>query len=180
MLTNSMPKLGQQFDGETHLCINMNGLTPLGRFLATPAYVLLNTEYGDFESIEGYYRYLLYRECCKISGVDVTEILSSIDQFKTTSGLAAVKLNATIKAQLRKIDRLILQCEPTDEIALCIQRAIIQKLKSNTQFMGAALENQLPLVNYYATKDRLVTDERFQWYPKQVENAIYLMRELYQ
>ena len=46
--------INPQNDGVDHINIYSKGLTELGRFLSNFEHILITTEDGDFNSIEGY------------------------------------------------------------------------------------------------------------------------------
>ena len=182
---NSTELLGKRYDGVTHIRIHMDAATPLGRFLATVTPVVLQTEHGRFQSIEGYYRYRRYLECLRLADVPMETfivVLGKLEPLRDVSGKNAIKVGGDVHASLYSYTKLNLKMAPTEDQAQDIQRAIIQKFKAHPNFMNIALDNQLPLTAYYEdSKDgRIVCNGRFSWYPHQVMLAIDIIKGIYQ
>jgi hypothetical protein len=118
-------------DGIDHINIYSKGRTELGRFLSNFAHTPINTEDGQFASIEGYWYWLG-------SGHDV---LRELHGFKAKSvGKAFVKT--------RHI--------PEQEFKRKIQAACWFKLFRTPHMLNSFVNSNLPFTHYYVYGDKVV------------------------
>lgn len=178
----SIDQLGKQFDGLTHIRIHADAVTPIGRFLATTTPAIISTECGIFECIEGYIKYRRYEEAARVANLNIAgynAVLAKLEPLRNVSGKDAIKTGGSVHSSLIEFVNLNLKLAPSEEQAIDVQRAIIQKFKTNPSMLVAALENKLPYAYYFQNNGDVVVTERFEWYPRQVTAAVAILKEIY-
>ena len=144
-------------DGIDHINIYSKGKTELGRFLSNFARAEINTPYGMFESVEGYWYYLL------IPKFDIRG-----EQLKTLSGFKAKQLG---KELTNGVD-----WEESQYFKDLICKAIKDKIVYNgLTYYGLFKQSTLPFKHYYNYGGKVVNVDRGQWI---VEYITKLRKEL--
>ncbi len=117
-------------DGIDHINVYSKGQTELGRFLSNFTYAPILTHEGNFDSIEGYWYYLLAPDD------------SAKDLLKGMSGFAAKKYGRSIGCNdWPKNDDLLFQAK--------ITKAITIKISASDKYFDVFKDNKLPFAHYY-------------------------------
>ena len=114
-------------DGITHVNIYSQGKTKLGKWLSNFSHTPIDTEDGHFESIEGYWYWL------------VTDNINK-DILRGLYGYEAKKTGRELRGS---------DWQESDEFKNKICKAIKTKIKSNQEMFNLLKDNKLPLVHYY-------------------------------
>lgn len=133
-------------DGIDHINVYSKGKTDLGRKLTNFAKTPFFCEDGKFQSIEGYWYWLLCHQANPIER----------EKLRDLSGFAAKKLGRELDAKHW----------PRDEQNLFrakIKEAFNRKLESNPEIARMLIESELPLVHYYAYGGKIVYDGKSDW-----------------
>lgn len=116
-------------EGKTHINAYSQSRTELGRLLSNFTKVKFKCEDGEFESIEGYWYWLI-----------VNKSNPKREQLRKVSGFKAKQLGR----QLTKTD----WCD-NENFKLKIKRALWYKTIALPKLQKLLLENNLPIVHYY-------------------------------
>ena len=142
-------------DGIDHINVYSKARTELGRKLSNFAYSPFFCEDGKFNSMEGYWYWLLAHN----------EPAEKRDKLKTLSGYAAKKYGREIRGK----------DWPKDEQNLFrrkIQDAFDKKLEYNPEIALALIESDLPLVHYYVYGgEKVVYDGKSDWLIEYIEQV---------
>lgn len=133
-------------DGIDHINVYSKGKTDLGRKLTNFAKTPFFCEDGKFQSMEGYWYWLL---CHKSSPIER-------DKLRNLSGFAAKKLGRELGAEEW----------PRDEQSLFrgkIKAAFNKKLEDNPDIARMLINSSLPLVHYYSYGGKIVYNGRSDW-----------------
>jgi len=127
-------------DGITHINIYSKGKTELGRFLSNFTHYPFITEDGKFDSVEGYWYWLLSNSPEK-------------DVLKTLHGYKA-----------KETGRKLCKNEWYDEeiFKSKIKTAILIKINSEDCYKSF-IKNELPFDHYYVYGDKIVRPKEAQW-----------------
>lgn len=117
-------------DGKDHINMYTKGKTELGRLLTNLAHTPFQIEDGHFESVEGYWYWLLSDK--------------KADEMKKLYGFEAKELGKKLKKE-----GLLLKSSEDDEFKEKIKYAIREKLKQNPNVLVKLLQTTLPLKHYY-------------------------------
>lgn len=142
-------------DGVDHINVYSKAKTELGKMLSNFAYSPFFCEDGKFNSMEGYWYWLL---CHNVPQ-------EKRDKLKTLSGYAAKKYGRDLKSK----------DWPADEKKLFrrkIQDAFDKKLECNPEIAAALIESDLPLVHYYVYGgEKVVYDGKSDWLIQYIEQV---------
>jgi hypothetical protein len=126
-------------DGITHINVYSNGHTDLGRFLSNFAHTPIVTIDGRFESIEGYWYWLL----------------SGDERLRELYGWDAKRIG-------REVSKGDWLKKPEHKEAIC--NAITIKIMGAAPYMiDLFKDSTLPFVHYYVFGDKVVEPERGKW-----------------
>jgi len=124
-------------DGITHINIYSKAQTPLGIFLSNFTYHPIETKHGPFNSIEGYWYWLMCRD----------------DRLRKLHGYEAKKLG-------RKLCRSDwIRPHQKKDIKLAIYEKIITSEKFYSRFMNC----ELPFTHYYVTYGKVTRVPQADW-----------------
>lgn len=140
-------------DGETHINIYSKGKTEIGRWLSNFSYSPIQTQHGDFESIEGYWYWLT-----TLHG-----------KLRTLHGFSAKKLGKECK-KVREY--------PEEEFKSYICKAIDAKLKTRSKFVAESVN--LPLEHYYEYGGKKVEKLEYNWITEHIEMRVKQLKEYYE
>lgn len=137
-------KINPNEDGITHINIYSKGLMPLGRKLSNFTRIPMITEDGPFESIEGYWYWLL---CCTVD--------TRREEFRNIWGFKAKELGR------------LLNCSDWPETKVeqfqnKIKKAILIKINHNS-LKEDFVKNKLPFDHYYVYGGKVVKPKEGQW-----------------
>lgn len=118
-------------DGITHINIYSQGKTQLGRFLSNFEYSPIETEDGNFDSIEGYWYWLSCKD----------------DKLRKLSGYKAKEYGRYVGAKDWLED---------DEFKRKIKLAISIKINNNKKFLLELQQCKLPFDHYYVYGTKVV------------------------
>lgn len=125
-------------DGITHINIYSKGQTQLGRYMSNWTKDYINTELGEFDSIEG----LIY-------------YMGSFDpKLKNLSGFEA-------KEYGEKADRGIRL--PQDIFRRIIVDAMENKILANNHLLSLLKQSTLPFTHYYTYGNKIIEIPKWQW-----------------
>lgn len=130
-------------DGTDHINIYSKGRTELGRLLSNFAYTPIELEDGYFESLEGYWYWLLS------SKQKNTEVL------RTVHGWKAKELGRKLKCDDWPKNLEVFQ----DKFIY----AMWQKLRQHPEIERMLLESVLPFKHYYVYKNKIIEPENCEW-----------------
>lgn len=139
-------------DGETHINIYSRGATEIGRWLSNFSYSPIETEDGNFNSVEGYWYW----------------IQTHNDSLRSLHGFSAKKIG--------KESEIIVTISQ-EEFKKKIRKAIDLKLKTKPQWV--AREVNLPLEHYYDYGGKIVYKEEHNWIVEHIEARVKQLREHY-
>lgn len=142
----------EDIDGIHHINIYSKGRTEVGRWLSNFAYSPVQTEYGWFDSLEGYWYWHTTLN----------------DRLREVHGFAAKKLG-------KESEKLI---EISDEVfkeKIC--KALDSKLKTRSKWV--AEQCNLPLKHYYEYGAKRVEKQEYNWITEHIQNRINQLREYY-
>lgn len=138
-------------DGIDHINIYSKGKTELGRFLSNFTRCGINTPYGMFESIEGYWYYLL-----------VPKFDLRAEKLKTLYGFESKQLG---KELTNGVD-----WEESQYFKDCICRAIKDKIMYNgRKYYELFKYSTLPFKHYYNYGGKVVKVDQGQWIVDYIE-----------
>lgn len=139
-------------DGETHINIYSKGKTEIGRWLSNFSYSPIQTQHGDFESIEGYWYWL-------------TTLHSKL---RTLHGFSAKKLGKECK-KVREYSE--------EEFKSYICKAIDAKLKTRAKWVVDSVN--LPLAHYYEYSGKKVKKPEYNWITEHIEMRVKQLKDYY-
>ncbi len=144
-------KFNSSTDGIDHINIYSKGKTELGRFLSNFSYSKIYTDHGSFNSIEGYWYYLL-----------TPRFSFEAEKLKHLHGFKAKELG-------RKLTRGI-DWEDSEEFKYFIKDAISQKIYKYDTFTNLLIESTLPLTHYYEYGDKVINVPECKWILDHIES----------
>lgn len=129
-------KVESKNDGIDHINIYSKAKTELGRLLSNFSYSPVDLgEDGKFDSIEGYWYWLLCNHQHK-------------DKLRTAWGAEAKELGRFLNAQDWPTDK-------SEWFELKIKRALLKKAESNARIQKLLIETNLPFYHYYVHKNKV-------------------------
>jgi hypothetical protein len=131
-------------DGEDHINVYSRGKTNLGKWLSNFTREPIETEDGEFNSIEGYWYWLGTRK----------------ELLREASGYQAKRIGRTFRVKHRL---------STKEFKRKIKKAFNLKLKANNKMRKKFIQSTLPLVHYYVEGERLIFVPKHYWLFKYME-----------
>ncbi len=134
-------------DGIDHINIYSKGRTELGILLSNFAHTPVNLYEGDFESLEGYWYYLL-----------TSEITPKRDILRNLHGFPAKKFGR----ELTKNEDWPSEHEQT-RFQNCFKEAMHQKLVQHRNIYKLLKKSTLPLKHYYVYKNKIIEPENCGW-----------------
>lgn len=135
-------------DGVDHINIYSQGKTPIGKFLSNFALSPIQTEDGQFNSIEGYWYWLGCKHPQK-------------DKLKKAWGYYAKMLGREFGSP-NWIDDDIFKDK--------IRKAIKIKLESNPTFLNELNQLKLPLTHYYIYQGKRIYARKAEWVIEYIES----------
>jgi predicted NAD-dependent protein-ADP-ribosyltransferase YbiA (DUF1768 family) len=135
-------KIDPAADGITHINVYSNGKTALGRFLSNFAYSEIQTQDGQFKSVEGYWYWL------------GTEASLEREALREAVGAHAKELGRALGAK---------DWQSSDEFKRKICSAISIKIRQNSGMLLELKNSRLPLAHYYVYGDKVVRVAGAQW-----------------
>ena len=143
--------LSSETDGINHINIYSKANTEIGRFLSNFHRVYLDTEDGVFESVEGYWWWLLTNHREK-------------DILRKLHGSGA----KTIGTAIRNID---LDVDSNEEFKRKISATITAKINNNEYMLGLLIKTfPLPLMHYYNYGGKIVIPKKHIWVMDVINN----------
>lgn len=135
-------------DGIDFINVYSRGNTKLGRFLSNMYYAPIDTPYGRFDTIEGYWHYLALPDNCPDK-----------EQLMTVDGFHARKIGQALREQYGTVER--------DDFETLISAALLEKLSSHTDdwVEEYGKTDKLPLEHYYATDNERAIEllNKYKW-----------------
>ncbi len=135
-------------DGIHFVNVYSRGVTDLGKFLSNFSYSPINTEDGNFKSIEGYWYYL---------GTDNPEREKLRDLF----GYRAKEFGRILKSK---------DWQDSDEFKRKIKTAITIKLNNNPKFKEQLSNLKLPLKHFYVMYGKVIEPKDGKWILEHLES----------
>lgn len=142
----------EDIDGVHHINIYSKGNTEIGRWLSNFAYSPIQTEHGDFDSIEGYWYWLT-----TLHG-----------KLRILHGFSAKKLGKECKKVKDYSD---------EEFKQYICKALDAKLKTRPKWVAESVN--LPLKHYYEYGGKRVEKQEYNWITEHIEKRIKQLKEYY-
>lgn len=136
-------------DGIDHINIYSKGQTELGRFLSNFAHSPIETEDGNFTSIEGYWYWL----GCTHKNKDL---------LRGVYGYKAKQLGRDLRAE---------DWPSFDGFQDKISRAIVIKLDTYPDYKEQLLNSTLPLVHYYTYGNNIIQVPEANWIIKVINET---------
>lgn len=137
-------------DGIDHINVYSKGKTELGRFLSNFTYCKINTEDGNFNSIEGYWYWLGTNDPKR-------EILRGLYGFQ------AKKVGRELKSK---------DWQESEQFKQKILKAIQIKINNNPKYKEILKNNTLPLTHYYVFNDTIIRVPQGQWILDGIKESI--------
>lgn len=135
-------------DGIDFINVYSRGNTKLGRFLSNMYYAPIDTPYGRFDTIEGYWHYLALPDTCPDK-----------EQLMTVDGFHARKIGQALREQYGTVER--------DDFETLISSALLEKLSSYTDdwVEEYGKMDNLPLKHYYVLRNGKTVNltRRYKW-----------------
>ena len=135
-------------DGIDFINVYSRGNTKLGRFLSNMYYAPIDTPYGRFDTIEGYWHYLALPDTCPDK-----------EQLMTADGFHARKIGQALREQYGTVQR--------DDFETLISSALLEKLSSYTDdwVEEYGKMDNLPLKHYYVSSNGKTVNltRRYKW-----------------
>lgn len=135
-------------DGIDFINVYSRGNTKLGRFLSNMYYAPIDTPYGRFDTIEGYWHYLALPDNCPDK-----------EQLMTVDGFSARKIGRALREQYGTVER--------DDFETLISSALLEKLSSYTDdwVEEYGKMDNLPLKHYYVLNNGKIINltRRYKW-----------------
>lgn len=137
-------------DGKDHINMYTKGATELGRLLTNLAHTPFDIPDGHFESVEGYWFWLLTDK--------------QFDRLKKLHGFEAKKAGQDLKKA-----GYMTKSSSDEDFKENIKKAIREKLKQNPHILVMLLKTTLPLKHYYyyqgtKNKESYSIQEKTQYY----------------
>lgn len=126
-------------DGIDHINIYSKAKTPLGRFLSNFAYADIETEDGDFNSVEGYWYWLL---CNDTAGQDKEPLRSLFGFDAKNLGRKLIERHGSKFAEEQQVDN-------DHDFQRKIKGAIRFKIDNNPKYKEELVNCTLPFEHYY-------------------------------
>jgi len=126
-------------DGVTHINVYSKAHTQLGKFLSNFALSPIETEDGNFKSIEGYWYWLLSKD----------------DRLRKLFGFSAKKLGRSITGEINKDD--------DEDFKLKIKIAFVKKISLNEKMWNELRNTKVPLTHYYVMNGIAVFPKHGNW-----------------
>lgn len=163
-------------DGIDHINIYSKGRTALGRFLSNFAQAEIETEDGEFASIEGYWYWLLCHpgtnpDCKECDGEGVTALdtgpqtyfgpcnVCSRDTLRTLFGNDAKKFGRA----LRQAQGLSSDEVTSEDFRRKIKAAIKFKIDNHPRFKAELAKCSLPFEHYYVFYGKIKEPSEHRW-----------------
>lgn len=140
-------------DGVDHINIYSKGLTEIGRWLSNFTHCSIETQHGNFNSVEGYWYWLS----------------SQNQSLRLLSGFSAKKLGK----ESPKIQQLV-----DEEFRKYICQAIDLKIKTNPK--KVAEQCNLPLEHYYDYGGKKVIKPEYNWITEHIQMRVNQLRKYYE
>ena len=135
-------------DGIDFINVYSRGNTKLGRFLSNMYYAPIDTPYGRFDTIEGYWHYLSLSDNCPDK-----------EQLKTADGFHARKIGQSLREQYGTVER--------DDFETLISDALSEKLALYIDDWDEEYVKigGVPLKHYYVSSNGKTVDltRRYKW-----------------
>jgi len=147
----------EDIDGIHHINIYSKGKTEIGRWLSNFSYCPIQTQHGDFNSIEGYWYWLT-----TLHG-----------KLRELHGFSAKKFGKECKKVREYSD---------EEFKSYICKALDAKLKINPKW--AAEQCNLPLKHYYeygveSGAQKRIEKEEYNWITEHIQTRVNQLKEYY-
>lgn len=139
-------------DGETHINIYSKGKTEIGKWLSNFSYSPIQTEYGWFNSVEGYWYWLTTLN----------------DKLRDLHGFSAKKFGK----ESENIQQL-----SDEEFKNYICKAIDVKLKTRAKWVSESVN--LPLAHYYEYGGKKVEKPEYNCITEHIEIRVKQLKEYY-
>lgn len=139
-------------DGVHHINIYSKGKTEIGRWLSNFSYCPIDTENGNFNSIEGYWYWLTTLN----------------DRLRQLHGFSAKKLGKGSEKIVKVSDKVF-------KSKIC--KALDLKLKTNPKWV--AEQCNLSLKHYYEYGGKRIEKQEYNWITEHIQNRVNQLREYY-
>lgn len=143
----------EDIDGVHHINIYSKGKTEVGRWLSNFQYCPIQTEHGDFNSLEGYWYWLT---TCN-------------DELRELDGFAAKKLGKESK-KVREYTN--------EEFRQYICKALDIKLKTRPRWV--AEKCNLPLKHYYEYGGKRIEKQEYNWITEHIQKRVDELKQYYE
>lgn len=145
-----------QQDGIDHINIFSRGKTSLGRFLSNFAYADIETEDGDFNSIEGYWYWLLHDS----SNI---EAVKDIESMRVLFGFDAKNLGKKLLERYGSRFSEEKQVDNDTDFQRKIKGAIKFKIDNNVKYKEELTTCTLPFEHYYVFYGKIKEPTSHRW-----------------
>lgn len=157
-------------DGIDFINVYSRGNTKLGRFLSNMYYAPVDTPYGRFDTIEGYWHYLGLPDNCPDK-----------EQLKTADGFHARRIGQALREQYGTVER--------DDFETLISAALLEKLSSYSDDWVEEYGKigKVPLKHYYVSNRGKIINltSRYKWmldlldtHMRNIYNEMHEMRSM--
>lgn len=140
-------------DGVDHINIYSKGKTSLDRFLSNFAQADLETEDGNFASIEGYWYWLV---CSGSATVNLTDL----ELLRKVFGSDAKVLGKTLRERYALTEK---QLDNDLEFKRKLKSAIKFKIDNHPQYKAELKASTLPFEHYYVFYGKIKEPESHRW-----------------
>lgn len=140
-------------DGIDHINIYSKGKTALGRFLSNFAQADIETEDGDFISIEGYWYWLVCNSCPNVVSDD-------LESLRTVFGYDAKILGKSLREKYVLNET---QLDSDLNFKRKIKSAIRFKIENHLQFKNELKTSTLPFEHYYVFYGKIKEPSSHRW-----------------
>ena len=141
-------------DGIDHINIYSKGKTPLGKFLSNFAYAEIETEDGEFVSVEGYWYWLL-------CGSDPKTATKEREGLRLVFGFDAKNLGRKILEAQDSLDERKVDSET--DFQRKIKAAIKFKIDNNPKYKSELAKCTLPFEHYYVFYGKVKEPTSHRW-----------------
>lgn len=143
-------KFNSSTDGIDHINIYSKGKTELGRFLSNFSYSRIDTPYGPFDSVEGYWYYLL-----------TPRYSFKAERLKSLTGFKAKELGRELTQGV--------DWNYSEEFKTLIKNAISCKINTMIGMADLLSESDLPFTHYYEYNGKVINVPENKWVLDHIE-----------
>ena len=159
--------INPNMDGIDHINIYSKGRTSIGRFLSNFAQADIETDDGDFASIEGYWYWLLLPMELNSCSSDISEddISSFLEKKKILHSVFGYDAKNIGKRLLDRYGRRLTDEQVDNDIDFKskIKNAIKFKINNHPKYKKELLESTLPFNHYYIFYGKIKEPTSHRW-----------------